>query len=119
MEEWGVFDYYSLLTSYIGRFLERNHPITNQDIMAILKGEQTNNIVLRQKLLSAMQDKLDSIIQAEARANMEMVNSLKNNPETVALNKDFVAERNEKINRYKDDILEVRWSILNNEKELN
>ena len=43
MEESGVYDYYDKLNKWMNHFVNRNYPLSKEDLIALTNGETTEN----------------------------------------------------------------------------
>ena len=109
MEESGVFDYYNTLSSWMGRFIEMNHPLTNEDFLSLMNDLETDNSKTRKLVSEVMRNKLLEILEREAKLNQERLKTFTENLDIAF----FLAESPEqKLIRFQDEILEARYNAL-------
>lgn len=112
MEENGVFDYYNELSSWIGWFIDQNYPLTEQDFLAIMNDQETENIKLRSFVSDVMNNKKFEILDREAAKNKERLTHFQ---ETFDYNSFQTETMQQKLISFKDEILEARFNALNEE----
>ena len=76
MEKLGIADYYLDLSKFLHNFINRNYPLTEEDIKALANNGKTLNITTRKELMTIMNDKLSSILEEQALINQKFLNDL-------------------------------------------
>ena len=112
MEAVGVFDIYNHLTGFCGRFLEKNHPLSNYDMQAIIQGKTTNPLILRQESAKAMFNKMYEIIEREADNHKKILAHIKETTHQLAAAETVFKNSND-FSKYEQEILHARYDALN------
>lgn len=106
MESLGVADIYLSLLTFIKNFINKNYPLTPEDMQAIVNEKITDNIIKRNEAMHIMKNSAIQIIEAEKADNQEYIKSISSNSNCKALT---VEELQQKIFNYKEQILESLW----------
>ena len=76
MEESGVYDYYDKLNKWMNHFVNRNYPLTKEDLIALTNGETTENIINRNKVYDILKSELDKQLITQQGKNAEMLRQM-------------------------------------------
>ena len=104
METGGVFDYWNRLTIFIREFVERNYPLSKQDMKSITDDNFTDNVVRRQSATKAMQDKLHEIVAREFKSNKHKTEDFSQAQQSNGVDEKLVA--------FQQEILEAHWNEM-------
>ena len=115
MENVGVADYYLELSKFIHDFVNRNYPLTIDDMKGIVNDVETENIKYRNEILKVMNAALEIILMRKANENLEFI---KNTNNGVYLRPVDIKTQQEEIYNYSQQILETLW-IYKQSKEDN
>lgn len=110
MESCGVLGFWNELTLYIRTFIDRNHPLTQTDLDAIINDRTTPNIKTRQITATAMTEKLKEIIKREAEINLADLEEFKKHPSIEAIYS--LPPQEVRIESFKQELLEARWNAI-------
>ncbi len=102
MEKLGIADYYLDLSKFIHNFINRNYPLTEEDIKALADNGETLNITTRKELMTIMNDKLSSILEYQALINQKFLNDLESGKPVTPIN----------IEQYKKEIIDYQQQLL-------
>lgn len=76
MEESGVYDYYDKLNKWMNHFVNRNYPLSKEDLIALTNGETTENIINRNKVFDILKSELDKQLITQQGKNAEMLRQM-------------------------------------------
>ncbi len=76
MEESGVYDYYDKLNKWMNHFVNRNYPLSKEDLIALTNGETTENIINRNKVYDILKSELDKQLITQQGKNAEMLRQM-------------------------------------------
>ena len=76
MEESGVYDYYDKLNKWMNHFVNRNYPLSKEDLIALTNGETTENIINRNKVYDILKSELDKQLITQQGKNAEMLRKM-------------------------------------------
>lgn len=76
MEESGVYDYYDKLNKWMKHFVNRNYPLSKEDLIALTNGETTENIINRNKVFDILKSELDKQLITQQGKNAEMLRQM-------------------------------------------
>ncbi len=107
LESLGVADTYFSLLTFINGFVNKNFPLTRDDMIAITNDKITNNLIDRNFTKKIMQERMIKIIESEIVNNQRFVNDLFEKKDIKVINNE---EWNKKIFDYKQNILEYLWN---------
>ena len=102
MEKLGIADYYLDLSKFLHNFINRNYPLTEEDIKALANNEKTLNITTRKELMTIMNDKLSSILEEQALINQRFLKDLESGKPVTPIN----------IEQYKKEIFDYQQQLL-------
>ncbi len=106
IEETGLYDYYDALTRWINYFVNRNYPLTKDDIRAIAQENTTENLANREKVSNILKKELENQLAKQQEINVSMLKDMENGIYTPynidCLNKD--------IEKMKQEMLEKLWN---------
>ena len=115
MENVGVADYYLELSKFIHDFVNRNYPLTIDDMKEIVNDVETENIKYRNEILNVMNAALEIILMRKTNENLEFI---KNTNNGIYLRPVDIKTQQEEIYNYSQQILETLW-IYKQSKEDN
>lgn len=110
MEELGIADYYLDLTRFINGFVDRNYPMTPEDMRAMVNDNTTSNLTERKEVMDVMKKDLNEILKHQAMLNVQFLNDLKEGKPVKAIT---IEDYNNQIFNYIQHIL----GALNTYKE--
>ena len=110
MEAGGVFDYWNRLTIFIREFIDRNYPLSKQDMKSIMDDNLTEDVIRRQRAMKAMQDKLHEIVAREFKANKHNIDQFTGKPDFRQVRETNTLD--ESLEAFKQEILEAHWNEL-------
>ena len=90
MEELGIADYYLDLTRFINGFVDRNYPMTPEDMRAMVNDNTTTNLTERKEVMDVMKKDLNEILKHQAMLNVQFLNDLKEGKPVKAITIDGV-----------------------------
>ena len=106
IEETGLYDYYDALNRWINYFVNRNYPLTKDDIRAIAQDNTTENLANREKVSNILKKELENQLAKQQEINVSMLKDMENGIYTPynidCLNKD--------IEKMKQEMLEKLWN---------
>lgn len=73
MEKNGTIDYYLELTKYIQEFINRNYPLSQDDMRAIVRDETTDSSTRRQEAHRVLTAAMEEALNKFAEKNMQMI----------------------------------------------
>lgn len=76
MEESGVYDYYDKLNKWMNHFVNRNYPLSKEDLIALTNGETTENIINRNKVYDILKSELDKQLITQQGKNAEVLRQM-------------------------------------------
>lgn len=76
MEESGVYDYYDKLNKWMNHFVNRNYPLSKEDLIALTNGETTENIINRNKVFDILKSELDKQLITQQGKNAEILRQM-------------------------------------------
>lgn len=106
MEKYGVIDYYLELKKYINLFLERNYPLTEEDMKAIVNDKETENIKTRNEVKKILTASLMISLEEQMNKNKLWLKELEKNPNLIAMTAD---EEQKLIFNIKQQMLSTLW----------
>lgn len=111
MEKLGISDYYLDLSKFLHNFINRNYPLTEEDIKALANNEKTLNITTRKELMTIMNDKLSSILEEQALINQKFLNDLESGKPVTPIN---IEQYKKEIFNYQQQLLETLYEYKMN-----
>lgn len=111
MEKLGIADYYLDLSKFLHNFINRNYPLTEEDIKALANNEKTLNITTRKELMTIMNDKLSSILEEQALINQKFLNDLESGKPVTPIN---IEQYKKEIFNYQQQLLETLYEYKMN-----
>lgn len=105
MEENGTIDYYLDLKKYINEFVNKNYPLSQEDLRSILENTPTENVVQRQETHRILNDAMEEILTNVAVRNVQIINGANEGNYTEFSTNDFKQE----IFQMKQEMLEKLW----------
>ena len=106
METLGVADYYLDLSKFIHNFVNKNYPLTEDDMRAIINDVETLNIKERNEILNVMLDSLNNILLRKAKENLDFIRATYQGKYIKPVNMEI---QKEEIFKYSQEILENLW----------
>lgn len=97
----GTADYYLELKEYIREFIDTNYPLTLDDFRAMSKGEETENIINRQKVYRILNEAMEENLSNIANQNTQIIEDANQGDYTAYSMRD-----------YNDDIFEIQQKML-------
>lgn len=107
MEQLGVIDYYLTLTQYISNFVNKNYPVTMEDMAAIISDKDNDNTIKRKEVFSILKKSMFRILRSEADDNRKRIEAWSNGIYIPAVT---VEEQNKKISLFVQIMLEDLWN---------
>ena len=111
MEKLGIADYYLDLSKFLHNFINRNYPLTEEDIKALANNGKTLNITTRKELMTIMIDKLSSILEEQALINQKFLNDLESGKPVTPIN---IEQYKKEIFNYQQQLLETLYEYKMN-----
>lgn len=111
MEKLGIADYYLDLSKFLHNFINRNYPLTEEDIKALANNGETLNITTRKELMTIMNDKLSSILEEQALINQKFLNDLESGKPVTPIN---LEQYKKEIFNYQQQLLETLYEYKMN-----
>lgn len=102
MEELGIADYYLDLIRFINGFVDRNYPMTPEDMRAMVNDNTTSNLTERKEVMDVMKKDLNEILKHQAMLNVQFLNDLKEGKPVKAIT---IEDYNNQIFNYIQHIL--------------
>ena len=106
MEMFGVADYYLELSKFIHDFVNKNYPLNEDDMKAIINDVDTLNIKERNEVLKIMLDSMNTILLRKSKENLEFLKSCYQGIYVKPVNVEMLKEE---IFNYSQEILENLW----------
>lgn len=106
METLGVADYYLDLSKFIHNFVNKNYPLTEDDMRAIINDVETLNIRERNEILNVMLDSLNNILLRKAKENLDFIKATYQCKDVKPITMEM---QREEIFKYSQEILENLW----------
>ena len=116
METLGVVDYYLELSKFIHDFVNKNYPLTEDDMRAIINDIDTLNIKERNEVLKVMLDSLNSILLRKAKENLDFIRACYQDVYIKPVNMEM---QKEEIFKYSQEILESLWVYRQSKNEVS
>jgi len=128
MEEVGVLDYYLDLDKYIHNFVNKNYPLTEEDMRACMPNTKTvenngqfevvdteplqltENLKIRNEITNLMKQQLQEILKEKAEENLKFLKDLESGKPVKAEN---IEKYKQNIFNYQQRLLEVVWQYKN------
>lgn len=114
MEENGTIDYYLKLKEFIQKFLDRNYPLSQEDMKATLKNVLTDNIKQRQEAYRILNEEMEEILNNVADKNMKMIEEAKHGHYSNYTIQDYKKD----IFEFQQRMLEKLWEEQHREEEI-
>lgn len=111
MKKLGIADYYLDLSKFLHNFINRNYPLTEEDIKALANNGETLNITTRKELMTIMNDKLSSILEEQALINQKFLNDLESGKPVTPIN---LEQYKKEIFNYQQQLLETLYEYKMN-----
>ena len=106
MEMIGVADYYLELSKFIHDFVNKNYPLNEDDMKAIINDVDTLNIKERNEVLKIMLDSMNTILLRKSKENLEFLKLCYQGIYVKPVN---VEMQKEEIFNFSQEILENLW----------
>lgn len=119
MEQLGVIDYYLTLTQYISNFVNKNYPLTMEDMAASVDDKQTENMIRRSETHRILKESMYRILMREAEENRKKIEEWNNG---IFVPATTFEEQNEKVLEFVQLMLDDLWNYqmgYNSEMESN
>ena len=107
MEENGTIDYYIELKKYIQYFLDRNYPLTKDDMKSLIEDSPSENAIKRVQVQRVLTDSLNEILEEVALKNEKIIADAYQGKNTKYTIQDY---RND-IEKYKQVMMEKLWNF--------
>ena len=107
MEENGTIDYYIELKKYIQYFLDRNYPLTKDDMKSLIEDSPSENAIKREQVQRVLTDSLNEILEEVALKNEKIIADAYQGKNTKYTIQDY---RND-IEKYKQVMMEKLWNF--------
>lgn len=107
MEQLGVIDYYLTLNQYISNFINKNYPVTMEDMAAIVDDKQTENIIKRNEVYRILKESMFRILKREAEENRKKLEAWNNG---IYVSATTFEEQNKKVFEFVQLMLEDLWN---------
>lgn len=114
MEENGTIDYYLDLKKYINEFINKNYPLSQEDLHSILEDTPTENVIQRQETHKILNDAMKEVLTNAANKNAQMINEANEGNYTEFSTNDFKQE----IFQMKQEMLEKLWEAQHREEQM-
>lgn len=114
MEENGTIDYYLDLKKYINEFVNKNYPLSQEDLRSILENTPTENVVQRQETYKILNEALEEVLTNVAHRNAQIINGANEGKYTEFSTNDFKQE----IFQMKQEMLEKLWEAQHQEEQV-
>lgn len=108
LKQLGAEDYYLDLKKYIMSFIDRNYPLTKEDMKHLASGKDTFNSSKRREFFDVMNKELVNIINQIMKEREYFLNN------NASLNTDSTLDYNKKLFNYKQQILEKLYYYRKN-----
>lgn len=110
MKQLGVENYYLDLTKYMSEFMDKNYPLTKEDMKAILNNQTTPNTENRQNIDRVMKAEIQKIIEKQAEENQQRIEALENGQDIEPFNIEIYKKQ---IFDYQQQLLEALYEYKN------
>lgn len=114
MEENGTIDYYLDLKTYINEFVNKNYPLSQEDLRSILENTPTENVVQRQETHRILNEAMEEVLTNVADRNAQIINGANEGNYTEFSTNDFKQE----IFQMKQEMLEKLWDAQHREEQM-
>lgn len=114
MEENGTIDYYLDLKKYINEFVNKNYPLSQEDLRSILENTPTENVVQRQETHRILNEAMEEVLTNVADRNAQIINGANEGNYTEFSINDFKQE----IFQMKQEMLEKLWEAQHREEQV-
>ena len=105
MEENGTIDYYLELKKYISQFINRNYPLSQDDLRSIVNNNLSDNVKKRNQVAASLNDSMEECLNKLAQRNAQMINNANSGKVTPFSVQDFEQE----IFGIKQEMMEKLW----------
>ena len=114
MEENGTIDYYLDLKKYIKDFINRNYPLSQEDLRSILENVPTDNVIQRQETYRILNEAMEEVLNNVADKNMQIINGASQGNYTEYSVQDYKKE----IFEFQQKMLEKLWEEQHREEQM-
>lgn len=114
MEENGTIDYYLDLKKYISDFINRNYPLSQEDLRSILENVPTNNVIQRQESQRILNEAMEEVLNNVADRNMQIINGANQGNYSEFSIQDYKKE----IFEFQQKMLEKLWKEQHREEQM-
>lgn len=114
MEESGVYDYYDKLNKWMNHFVNRNYPLSKEDLIALTNGETTENIINRNKVYDILKSELDKQLITQQGKNAEMLRQME---EDKIYTPYTIEDLNNDIEQMQQEMLEQLYNELHPQEQ--
>lgn len=114
MEESGVYDYYDKLNKWMNYFVNRNYPLSKEDLIALTNGETTENIINRNKVYDILKSELDKQLIMQQGKNAEMLRQME---EDKIYTPYTIEDLNNDIEQMQQEMLEQLYNELHPQEQ--
>lgn len=114
MEENGTVDYYLELKKYINYFVNKNYPLSKEDLHSILEDAPTDNVIKRQETYKILNDAMETALTNVENRNTQIVDGAYQQNYTAYTNQNFEQE----LFEIKQEMLGKLWKEQHPEEQL-
>ena len=75
MEENGTIDYYLELKKYISQFINKNYPLSQEDLRTIINDNPSDNVKKRNQVAAILNDSMEECLNKLAQRNAQMLDN--------------------------------------------
>ena len=106
MKENGTIDYYLELKKYISQFIDRNYPLSQEDLKSIINDNPSDNVKKRKQIATILKDSMEECLNKIAQRNIQMMDNANRGKITSFSMQDFSQE----IFQIKQEMMEKLWN---------
>ncbi len=114
MEENGTIDYYLELKNYINGFVNKNYPLSKDDLRSIMENAPTDKVIQRQEASKILNEAMEEALKNVADRNAQIINEANEGNYTEYSVDDFKQE----IFDMKQEMLEKLWNAQHPEEQM-
>lgn len=113
MEESGTIDYYLELKKYISQFINKNYPLSQEDLRSILAENPTANVLKRQETQRVLNEAMEEALANIETRNAQMLEGANEGTYTEFSTEDFRQE----VFQIEQEMLEKLWKAQHQEEQ--
>lgn len=106
MEENGTIDYYLELKKYISQFINKNYPLSQEDLRTIINDNPSDNVKKRNQVAAILNDSMEECLNKLAQRNAQMLDNANRGKITPFSVQDFEQE----IFGIKQEMMQKLWN---------